>query len=130
MFRQYNVFNKSIYPKTLNDWFHEKFPYATVSASVTVVDETIKQILSVNIKQRSSVKLLTNYRQGVTYAVLFNEWMNQAFSWEWKVKTIHKFLCPYKSYVSSHSGIQKHMWSHSAGKACHWDGYITQTTNK
>ena len=32
-------------------------------------------------------------------------------------------------YASSHSDFHEHLWSHDAGKECHWEGYITQTTN-
>ena len=31
--------------------------------------------------------------------------------------------------ASLHSNIHEHMWSHDASKACHREGYITQTTN-
>ena len=32
-------------------------------------------------------------------------------------------------YASSHSDFHEHLWSHDADKVCHWEGYITQTTN-
>ena len=46
---------------------------------------------------------------------------------------IHKcFLCPYKRKSSMLCfiafSIHEHLWSHGAGKACHREGYITQTT--
>ena len=40
-----------------------------------------------------------------------------------KLKTIHKcFLCLYKR-----QNFHEHLRSHDAGKACHREGYITQT---
>ena len=52
-----------------------------------------------------------------------------------KLKSIHQcFLCPYECqssmlYASMLSNFHKHLRSHDADKACHKEGYITQTTN-
>ena len=50
-----------------------------------------------------------------------------------KLKTNYTcFFCPYERQSSMLCFIAlpvKHMWSHYAGKACHRECYITQTTN-
>ena len=57
---------------------------------------------------------------------------NKDFYWL-KLKTIRICFLPlYKAELNamlSHSDFHDHLWSHDAGKACHREGYITQTTN-